>query len=94
MRPTLIPQTELHRFCGQGYDRFGRVVCPSHEASRSREPMTETRPSVDTGEWLPVAEKSELPLVAERDEPPSRLERGHTSPDLHPAGHRLGAALS
>src|SRR5580704_6781547 len=32
MRSPPILQTELHRFCGQGYDRF-ELVRPSHEAS-------------------------------------------------------------
>jgi hypothetical protein len=38
MRSPPIPQTELHRFCGQDYDRFG-VVRLSHGASRHPKPL-------------------------------------------------------
>ena len=89
-------QTEFHRFCGQRYDGFGRVACPARETSRRPEPATPSWPSVDTGLWLLVVEKSERPLVAERDEQRPCLVRptGHTRLDRPPVGHRRGAAIS
>jgi len=80
MRSLPIPQTEPHHFSEQGYGRLG-FVRPSHDASRRSGPLKQTRPSVDTGAWRLVVEKSARPLLAERDERLPRLAQGHTSPD-------------
>jgi len=53
MRSPPILQMKLHRFSGQGYGRSG-FVRVLHLASLRPEPLTQTWPSVDTGEWLLV----------------------------------------
>src|ERR1035441_8609724 len=89
-------QTEYHRFCGQRYDGFGRVGCPSRETSRRPQSVTKPCASVDPGGWIRGIEKGERPLESERDERPPRLvlATGHTMWDRLPVGHRPGAGRS